>query len=77
MNIDRVIDSAAEYIAGLFQNDSGGHDAEHTLRVRRLAMLLADSEPECDRAVVELAALLHDADDHFRLLMCLLFLLNA
>ena len=64
MNIDRVIDSAAEYIAGLFKNDSGGHDAEHTLRVRRLAMRLADSEPECDRAVVELAALLHDADDH-------------
>ena len=64
MNCDSVIDSAVGYVTGLFQNDSGGHDAEHTLRVRRLAMRLADSEPECDRAVVELAALLHDADDH-------------
>jgi len=26
--------------------------------------LLADSEPECDRLMVALAALLHDADDH-------------
>ena len=64
MNCDRVIDSAVAYVTGLFQNDSGGHDAEHTFRVRRLAMHLADSEPGCDRAVVELAALLHDADDH-------------
>ena len=64
MNCDRVIDSAAAYVTGLFQNDSGGHDAEHTFRVRRLAMRLADSEPDCDRTVVELAALLHDADDH-------------
>ena len=64
MNYDKIIAGAEDYIAELFRNDSGGHDVEHTLRVRRLAMRLADGESGCDRAIVELAALLHDADDH-------------
>ena len=64
MDNDRIIQNAERYVRELFRGNSGGHDAEHTLRVYRNAMLLADTEPGCDRAVVALAALLHDADDH-------------
>ena len=46
-----------------------GHDWEHTKRVRRLALLIANNEAKAGRFssidlfVVELAALLHDVDD--------------
>ena len=59
-----LIEAAIEYVRDLFRNNSGGHDAEHTLRVYRNAMSLAGQEKECDTEIVELAALLHDADDH-------------
>ena len=65
-NLDEhaIIAAAEEYIRALFASDAGGHDAAHSLRVRHNAMRIALSEPDCDRLVVELAALLHDADDH-------------
>lgn len=59
----RLIADAEEYVRRLFEADAGGHDVGHTLRVRRGAMLLARETPGCDALVVELAALLHDADD--------------
>ena len=55
---------AVQYISELFQKNSGGHDAAHSLRVYRNAMMIADKESACDREIVALAALLHDADDH-------------
>ena len=55
---------AVQYISGLFQKNSGGHDAAHSLRVYRNAMMIADKERACDREIAALAALLHDADDH-------------
>ena len=58
-----VISNAISFIRELFRGDAGGHDAEHCLRVYRNAMRLADAEPACDRQIVALAALLHDADD--------------
>ena len=58
-----MIEAAIRYIEALFAGDSGGHDAAHTLRVYRNAMRLADALPQCDRELVALAALLHDADD--------------
>ena len=58
------IAAAEAYVAALFAADSGRHDAAHTLRVRRNAMRIAAEEPGCDLLAVELAALLHDADDH-------------
>ncbi len=65
MRDERALIAAAEdFVRELFASDTGGHDAAHTLRVRRSAMRIAASEPDCDRFVVELAALLHDADDH-------------
>ena len=55
---------AVQYISELFQQNSGGHDAAHSLRVYRNAMMIADKESACDREIAALAALLHDADDH-------------
>ena len=61
---DELIRRAETYARELFASDAGGHDFGHTMRVYRTAMLLADSEPGCDRTVTALAALLHDADDY-------------
>lgn len=61
---DTIINAAIDYIRELFRNNSGGHDAAHSLRVYRNAMRIAESEPGCDRDIVALTALLHDADDH-------------
>ena len=58
-----IINNAVEYVRGLFQGNSDGHDFDHTMRVYHTAMEIADAEPSCDRLVVALAALLHDADD--------------
>jgi len=60
----KIIDAAMDYITELFRGDPGGHDAAHSLRVYKNALLIAQEEPPCDLLVVSLAALLHDADDH-------------
>ena len=57
-----MIQRAIDYITELFAGDFSGHDAEHTLRVYRLAVRLAEAEG-ADRETVALGALLHDADD--------------
>ena len=64
MDTQRIIHAAMEYIETLFAGDFSGHDAAHSLRVYRNTCLIADAEPTCDRFIVSLAALLHDADDH-------------
>ena len=58
-----VINSAIQYIKTLFQNNYDGHAAKHTLRVYHNALLISESEPDCNLFVVSLAALLHDVDD--------------
>ena len=60
---DQIIQDAIAYIRELFRENAGGHDAGHTLRVYRNALLITHSEPGCDEQMVALAALLHDADD--------------
>ena len=62
--MDRITQDAIEYIRELFAGNADGHGADHTLRVWRNAMRIAETETGCDRQVVSLAALLHDADDH-------------
>lgn len=61
---DILIGKAVDYITELFRTNAGGHDAEHTLRVYRNAMKIAEREQGRDLQIVALAALLHDADDH-------------
>ncbi len=61
--MEQVIRAAVEYIGVLFLENSGGHDAAHTMRVYRNALAIAEKEGNCDTALVSLAALLHDADD--------------
>ena len=58
-----IVEEAVGYVRELFRENSDGHDFEHTMRVYRTAMEIADTEPDCDRLVTALAALLHDADD--------------
>lgn len=61
---NEIITAAIAYIQDLFRGNAGGHDAEHSLRVYRAALRIAEGEPACDGEIVALAALLHDADDH-------------
>ena len=60
--MDNVIDRAIEFVKNLFQNEYSGHDCFHTLRVYKTATQIAKEE-NADLLTVQLAALLHDADD--------------
>ena len=55
---------ALAYIRSLFDGNSDGHGFDHSCRVWRNAMKIAETEAGCDPCVVALAAILHDADDH-------------
>ena len=59
-----TITKALAYVGGLLGDDAGGHGADHAFRVYLNTAKIADSEPESDREVALLAAILHDADDH-------------
>ena len=59
-----MIEAAMDYLRELFRDNADGHGLEHTLRVYRCALRIAETEPEADRQIVSLAALLHDADDY-------------
>ena len=61
---ESVTHDAMLYIRKLFAANADGHDAEHSLRVYRNAVLIAEAYPEADMTVISLSALLHDADDH-------------
>ena len=61
---NQLLGNAVRYINELFHANSGGHDAEHSMRVYRNACMIAEEEAACDREIVALAALLHDVDDH-------------
>jgi uncharacterized protein len=57
-----MIESAIKYVEEIFADDCSGHDYHHTMRVYRLAMMIAEYE-NADKLIVQLAALLHDVDD--------------
>ena len=63
MQTDQLTQEAIEYIRNLFRDNTDGHGFDHSLRVWRSAMMIAEGE-SCDPRIVSLAALLHDADDY-------------
>ena len=60
---DELRSEAIASLNKLFECGHDGHGTDHALRVYDNAMAIAGDE-KCDREVVALAALLHDADDH-------------
>ena len=62
--MEQIVASAIEYIRTLFSGNADGHGFAHSMRVYAAAMKIADTEPEADRQIVALGALLHDADDY-------------
>ena len=62
--MQEIMDAAVCYIRDLFAENADGHGFDHSMRVYRNALRIAESEPSADLLVVSLGALLHDADDH-------------
>ena len=62
--MDIIVRKAKEYINKLFRGNADGHDVNHTLRVYKNALQIAEAYPESDLFVISLGALLHDVDDH-------------
>lgn len=58
----KLMDDALAFVRNTFQDDAGGHDYFHTLRVYKMAVRIAEQE-NADITIVSLAALLHDVDD--------------
>ncbi|MFO7999637.1 MAG: HD domain-containing protein [Marinilabilia sp.] len=59
---EQIISQTIDFVKTTLSGAEGGHDWWHILRVRNLALHIAQTEPG-DRFVVELGALLHDIAD--------------
>ena len=59
-----IIVAAKDYIQDLFNSNSDGHDANHSIRVYQNACRIAEGYPNSNLMVISLAAFLHDVDDH-------------
>ena len=60
---DRMIEKAKAYVRELLPEEGDGHGFDHVLRVLENAVTIAKGYPECDRTLVALGAIFHDADD--------------
>lgn len=61
--MDEIIKKAIDYVENIFDGNSDGHGADHSLRVYNNALNIRKSY-ECKELYVDLGALLHDVDDH-------------
>lgn len=64
MDKSLILAAVREYVATHHAHDYSGHDFEHIKRVVASAQQIAQTEPEADKFIVELAAWLHDVDDY-------------
>lgn len=60
----QMIKKVAAIVRERMGEDVTGHDWWHIERVRTMALRIADDEGSVDRTVVEIAALMHDLEDH-------------
>lgn len=58
-----TIKAAEEFVKKRFTNDTTGHDWQHMDRVRKLSLLIYQTEQTGDPELIELIALLHDLSD--------------
>ena len=61
--MEEIIKRAIDYVENIFDGNSDGHGADHSLRVYENALNIRKAY-ECNELHVDLAALLHDVDDH-------------
>lgn len=59
-----LVELTKKYIATMFVGNSDGHDYDHMIRVYNNAMEIYKMDRTGDILVIQLAALLHDVDDH-------------
>ena len=59
MKDEKIIEQAVAYIQKLFRTNAGGHDVDHTMRVYRNALLIAEKEQDNDNnaRIVKYAAM--------------------
>lgn len=62
MDREFIIKNALIFAEKLFSGENSGHDFEHTVRVYKMAVRLAEKE-NADPFITALAAILHDTDD--------------
>jgi len=63
MDTSELVEKTVEFVKQKMQGESSGHDWWHVYRVWQTAKRIIATEPEADRLIVELAALLHDIED--------------
>lgn len=61
--MDEIIKRAIDYVENIFDGNSDGHGADHSIRVYNNALNIRKAY-ECNELYVDLGALLHDVDDH-------------
>lgn len=61
--MEEIIKKTIDYVENIFDGNSDGHGADHSLRVYNNALKIRKAY-ECKELYVDLGALLHDVDDH-------------
>ncbi len=59
----KLYNETVDFLKQIFKDDADGHDLDHTLRVYRTSMKIAESE-YCNEFLIGISALLHDVDDY-------------
>lgn len=61
--MDEIIKRAIDYVENIFDGNSDGHGADHSIRVYNNALNIRKAY-ECNELYVDLGALFHDVDDY-------------